>query len=133
MQYQTVKPFIKWAGGKSQLIDEIRKKYPQEINRYCEPFVGGGAVLLDILVNINPTSILINDINKELINVYMQIQQNVEDVIKMLQIYQEKYWNSSEQERKSIYLSFRAKYNQLISDSGNKVETNKQSYEFVFR
>jgi len=122
LQYRTVKPFIKWAGGKSQLIGEIRKKYPQEINRYCEPFVGGGAVLLDILVNKNPSSILINDINKELINTYVQIQQNVENVIKILQKYQEKYWNSSDQERKNIYLSFRTKYNQLIIDGGDQVE-----------
>ena len=39
------KPFVKWVGGKSQLLPEIRKKYPQHIEKYCEPFVGGGAVL----------------------------------------------------------------------------------------
>ena len=48
MEYMTIKPFIKWAGGKSQLLDEIRKKYPSKIERYCEPFVGGGAVMLDL-------------------------------------------------------------------------------------
>ena len=41
------KPFIKWVGGKSQLLDEIREKYPSKIEKYCEPFVGGGAVLFD--------------------------------------------------------------------------------------
>ena len=40
--YKTIKPFIKWAGGKSQLLDAIREKYPAQIERYCEPFVGGG-------------------------------------------------------------------------------------------
>jgi DNA adenine methylase len=42
-------PFIKWVGGKSQLLDEIRTRYPNRIEKYCEPFVGGGAVLFDVL------------------------------------------------------------------------------------
>ena len=48
MEYTTIKPFIKWAGGKSQLLDEIRKKYPLKMERYCEPFVGDGAVTLEL-------------------------------------------------------------------------------------
>ncbi|WP_306765428.1 DNA adenine methylase, partial [Oceanivirga salmonicida] len=51
----SVSPFIKWAGGKSALLDDIRKLYPiglgTKINKYCEPFIGGGAVLFDILSN----------------------------------------------------------------------------------
>ena len=58
----TAKPFIKWAGGKSQLLSEIRRKYPSKITRYCEPFVGGGAVLFDVLSNYQPKEVLINDI-----------------------------------------------------------------------
>ena len=45
---KTAKPFIKWAGGKSQLLCEMRSKYPTMIEKYCEPFVGGGAVLFDV-------------------------------------------------------------------------------------
>ncbi len=59
------KPFIKWVGGKSQLLEEIKEKYPQNIEKYCEPFVGGGAVLFDILSKKRPESVLVNDINKE--------------------------------------------------------------------
>lgn len=62
--YKTVKPFIKWAGGKSQLLNDIRAKYLPNIDRYCEPFVGGGAVLLDVLANFNPNEVLINDIKR---------------------------------------------------------------------
>ena len=51
------KPFVKWVGGKSQLLEEIRKKYPQKIEKYCEPFVGGGAVLFDILQKFQPNAI----------------------------------------------------------------------------
>ena len=63
------KPFIKWVGGKSQLLEEIKEKYPPKIEKYCEPFVGGGAVLFDILSSKHPETVLINDINKELINI----------------------------------------------------------------
>lgn len=43
MELTSAKPFIKWAGGKSRLLDDIRERYPEQIERYCEPFVGGGA------------------------------------------------------------------------------------------
>lgn len=78
------KPFIKWVGGKSQLLEEIREKYPQKIEKYCEPFVGGGAVLFDILSTKHPETVLINDINKELINTYLQIKNNCEGMISQL-------------------------------------------------
>ena len=74
------RPFIKWVGGKSQLIEEISEKYPQKIEKYCEPFVGGGAVLFDILSTKHPETVLINDINKELINTYTQIKNNCDDM-----------------------------------------------------
>nr|MDE6005010.1 DNA adenine methylase [Oscillospiraceae bacterium] len=70
MRETKIKPFLKWAGGKSQLLADIRLKYPDKITSYCEPFVGGGAVLFDILSLKKPKFILINDINSELINTY---------------------------------------------------------------
>ena len=74
------KPFVKWVGGKSQLLEEIRKKYPLQIEKYCEPFVGGGAVLFDVLQKFQPKEVLINDINKELINTYFQAKNHCEGV-----------------------------------------------------
>ena len=62
------KPFLKWVGGKTQLLDEISKYYPEKIEKYCEPFVGGGAVLFDVLTKFQPKEVLINDINPELIS-----------------------------------------------------------------
>lgn len=85
------KPFIKWAGGKTQLLPEIRLKYPENISRYCEPFVGGGAVLLDILQTFHPQEVLINDINPELMNSYSQIKDNCEELIHVLSRLQKKY------------------------------------------
>lgn len=60
------KPFVKWAGGKRQIIDELKKCIPEEYNTYFEPFVGGGALLFEL----SPKKAVINDYNTELINVY---------------------------------------------------------------
>ena len=74
------KPFLKWAGGKSQLLLSIRKLYPQTINRYLEPFLGGGAVFFDL----SPENYLISDSNPELINVYKNISTKSNEVINEL-------------------------------------------------
>ena len=61
-----MKPVIKWCGGKQQLLDKIRDRLPESFNTYYEPFVGGGALLLDLL----PNYAVVNDINPELTNMY---------------------------------------------------------------
>lgn len=71
-------PVLKWVGGKRQLLEDIDPLLPKTaINHYCEPFVGGGAVLF----HLQPKNAIINDINPELINVYRMIQDQVEDLI----------------------------------------------------
>lgn len=124
MIYKTVKPFIKWAGGKSQLLNEIRAKYPKSIDKYCEPFVGGGAVLLDILANFHPQEVLINDINPELTNTYMQVKNNSDGLIEILSKTQNDFWTKSDAERKAMYLFMRERYNILkfSSDDTNNLE-----------
>ena len=119
---KTVKPFVKWAGGKSQLLDEIRKKYPEKIERYCEPFVGGGAVLLDVLSNYHPNEVLINDINAELANTYRPVKAITDDVIAMLKIMQEQYIPMDGEARKEYYYSKRDRFNELILQSQNTAE-----------
>lgn len=116
---KTVKPFIKWAGGKSQLLNEIRTKYPQKIERYCEPFVGGGAVLLDVLANFSPKEVIINDINVSLINTYQQVQTNVEALISQLEEMQAEFWTADAEMRKLIYARNRERFNSLINCNNN--------------
>lgn len=77
------KPFLKWAGGKMQLINEILDKAPTKFNKYIEPFVGGGAVYF----NINSKDSIISDSNEELIICYKQIKYNVSNVISILENY----------------------------------------------
>lgn len=120
--YKTVKPFIKWAGGKSQLLEVIREKYPSGIERYCEPFVGGGAVLLDVLANFQPKEVLINDINPELVNVYTQVRDDVDDIIAMLSDMQDEFWVLNTDEHKAYYSEKRAKFNELIHAGEQSVQ-----------
>lgn len=122
MNFSTVKPFIKWAGGKSQLLDMIREKYPETIEKYCEPFVGGGAVLLDVLANFQPKEVLINDINPELVNTYIHIRNNAESVIALLSEMQTIFWKMNSDERKAYFYSKRNRFNELILQSADTVE-----------
>lgn len=140
MNYTTVKPFIKWAGGKSQLLNEIRAKYPETIDKYCEPFVGGGAVLLDVLANCHPKEVLINDINAELIGTYKQIRDNIDDVVAFLAELQNRFWEKDDVARKEMYMAKRERFNQLISANSTGVETavlfiflNKTCFNGLYR
>ena len=72
-----MKPIIKWLGGKTQCLNYIKELMPSTYNKYYEPFLGGGAVLLDLC----PKEAIVNDINPELINMYNQIKYNREKVI----------------------------------------------------
>jgi DNA adenine methylase len=129
--YKTVKPFIKWAGGKSQLLGEIRNKYPQKIERYCEPFVGGGAVLFDVLANFQPKEVLINDINAELVNTYNQVRNNVEGLISVLTKYQEVFWLADTEKRKEIYAEKRIRFNEIMLNGKDDVNLEKAAL-FIF-
>lgn len=122
MNYVTVKPFVKWAGGKSQLLEKIRTKYPKNIEKYCEPFLGGGAVLFDILINFHPQEVLVNDINRELINTYRQIQSEPDKLIGILLELQSIFWDANLSERKLIYMQKREEFNTLKIDTGKNTE-----------
>jgi len=111
MKENQVKPFLKWAGGKSQILEEIRKKYPETIIRYCEPFVGGGAVLWDILEHYHPEAVLINDINPDLINAYRQIQKNYQEVAERLQEMQTVFHQADSAQRKELFQHYRGYFN----------------------
>lgn len=131
MEYITVKPFVKWVGGKSQLLNDIRGKYPEKINKYCEPFVGGGAVLLDILANYHPKEVLINDINAELINTYFQIKNNPNQLIEKLNDIQNCFWNKNNDERKVMYLSKCERFNDLKVKGDERFNIEKAAL-FIF-
>ncbi len=112
------KPFLKWAGGKSQIIDKIRKMLPVEtVGRnftYIESFVGGGAVLFWMLENFpNMDKVVINDVNSDLINSYKTIKYNVNELICLLKEWENEYHKMSDDEKskKEYYYSKRSLFN----------------------
>ena len=131
----SIKPFVKWAGGKGQILPYIRSKYPvqlgNDIDKYCEPFVGGGAVLFDILSSYELDKILINDINSELINAYLQIQNNIFDLLTLLESFQNQYHPLSKEDQKLVYLKHRDEFNFLKLNENNDVNLEKAAL-FIF-
>ena len=119
-----LKPFIKWAGGKGQILDEIRSIYPEglgdTIRRYAEPFIGGGAVLFDILGTYDLDEIYISDDNKELLNVYRVIKERPEDIISMLDKLQDTHLGMDMDDRKTYFYTNRDRFNELkVNNDGS--------------
>ena len=96
--------FVKWAGGKGQLIDQFKPLFPKKFKRYIEPFVGSGAVFFHIIQNFKPKEIILSDINEELINAYQIIKTDVERLI--VELKQHKEYHTTE--GKKYYLTIRA-------------------------
>ena len=130
----SVKPFLKWAGGKGQLIKEIEKYYPFEnvkINKYAEPFVGGGAVLFDILSKFDLDEIYISDINAELINTYIIVRDYIDKLIHLLISYQEDYVPLDTDNRKKYYIAKRERFND-IKVNGNEADNIEKAALMIF-
>lgn len=112
-----LRPFLKWAGGKGQLLSQIGKSLPKglghTITKYAEPFVGGGAVLFYILSRYSLREIYISDVNAELINTYRVVQQQPEALIQELYRMQAGYHPLDPGQRASYYQQKRDRYNQL--------------------
>lgn len=113
---EKVRPFVKWAGGKGSLIPQLNNFYPYElkngiIERYIEPFVGGGAVLIDILQKYDVQEAYAFDINIDLINSYNVIKNNVEELITNLKQMETEYIQLEQEERKNYFYNKRNEYN----------------------
>jgi len=128
------KPFLKWAGGKTQLLDEIEKRLPEEILKnkkiesYYEPFIGGGSVFIYLKNNYNIENSIISDINPELILTYKIIQKHPEELIQILKIMKEEYLKSNKEKRKEYYLSVRNSFNKYVGTI-NYEKTDKKNIQ----
>lgn len=139
------KPFLKWAGGKGQLLSEISKYYPFDggiIKKYAEPFVGGGAVLFDILNRYDLDSVYISDINAELINTYRVIINNVEELLCVLKTMESEFLSLDTERRKAYYLTRRERFNNLktcnnsvfsVEKAALMIFLNKTCFNGLFR
>lgn len=123
-----VKPFLKWAGGKGQLLYEIEKYYPfadKKITKYAEPFVGGGAVLFDILGKYELEKVYISDINAELINTYFIIRDDIDELISILAVMQSEFVPLDTKHRKAYYLAKREQFNDLKVNGNESINIEK--------
>ena len=116
---EKARPFVRWAGGKGSLISQLSNFYPYElkngiIERYIEPFVGGGAVLIDILQNYDVRQAYAFDINMDLINSYNVIKNNVEELITNLKRMETEYLQLEQEERKNYFYNKRNEYNNYV-------------------
>lgn len=132
MKNTTVGPFVKWAGGKRQLLAQIRERMPREYNRYYEPFIGGGAVVFDLL----PENALINDINEALINAYVQIRENVDSFLDNIN----RIDSAIGDDGKAYYYSMRNLYNMKLEKMEYDIELaalfvflNKHCFNGLYR
>ena len=132
MSNSKVTPFVKWAGGKRQLLPQIKERMPEKYNNYIEPFVGGGAVVFGLL----PENALINDINEALINAYRQICNEPDMFLKVINKLDQEMWEDG----KKYYYSLREHYNDKLMKAEYDVELaalfvfiNKHCFNGLYR
>lgn len=132
MSRVSIAPFVKWAGGKRQLLPQIKERMPKEYNKYYEPFVGGGAVLFELM----PTNALINDINGALVNAYRQISDSPKAFLEAINKLDEEMWEDG----KAYYYSLREAYNDKLMKAEYDVELaalfifiNKHCFNGLYR
>ena len=132
MSNANVAPFVKWAGGKRQLLPQIKERMPEKYNNYFEPFVGGGAVIFELL----PKSAVINDINKALINVYQMIRKYPQRFLQEINRLDREMWEDG----KEYYYSLREHYNDKLMKDEFDVELaalfvfiNKHCFNGLYR
>ena len=132
MNNSNIVPFVKWAGGKRQLLSQIKERIPEKYNNYYEPFVGGGAVVF----GLQPKKALINDINKALINTYRQICKEPELFVKSVSELDAKMWEDG----KEYFYFLREHYNDKLMKAEYDMELaalfvfiNKHCFNGLYR
>lgn len=132
MSNSNIEPFVKWAGGKRQLLSQIKERMPEKYNNYYEPFIGGGAVIFELL----PANALINDINKALINAYKQIRNVPGAFLEAVNRFDEEMWDDG----KEYYYALRERYNVKLMKAEYDVELaalfvfiNKHCFNGLYR
>lgn len=128
-----VKPFLKWAGGKTQILSQIEENLPKElkegnIKKYIEPFVGGGAVLFYLLQKYEFKKVIISDINEDLMLCYKVVKNDVDRLIEELSSLRDEFLSLDEEKRKEFYYKVRDDFNK----NKNDCDEVKRVAQFIF-
>jgi len=134
------KPFLKWAGGKSQLLEQFENYYPNELRKksiknYVEPFLGGGALYFYLSRKYSIKNAFLSDLNKDLILTYIVIQQKSEILLDFLEQYQNLYNSTKQEKRNDLFLSVREHFNeQRFEINYKKLSENwvSRAAQFIF-
>jgi DNA adenine methylase len=127
-------PFVKWAGGKTQLLDRLDKLIPLKFNRYFEPFLGGGAFFYYLTSNKNLRFIAyLSDINQELINVYQVIKSNVDELIDILKAYKIEYNKAPQNFYYELRDGFDIENSTSVEKAARFITLNKTCYNGLYR
>lgn len=111
------KPFLKWAGGKRQLLEQFKKHFPKDLSKegtikyFYEPFLGSGAVFFWVAQHCNIKKAYLNELNPEIYLCYVAIKRNVKAVIAQLSGYETQYKSRTETDRENLYYEVREEYN----------------------
>ena len=126
-------PFVKWAGGKTQLLDTLKSNLPsgigKTITKYAEPFVGGGAFLFSLLEEYSFEEIYISDNNKELMNVYGIIRDNCNELLDALGVLQNEYNALSAESQEQFYYEKREEFNEVELNDNARI---RKAALFIF-
>lgn len=135
-QKQSPKPFLKWAGGKGRLLDQLLPYFREarrDEGKYFEPFFGGGAAFFAL----SPVTGQINDINEALMSAYSNVKTNVDEVIQQLRLLENEYISLRTEQRQNYYYERRSEYNQLphniIRKTALLIFLNKTCFNGLYR
>lgn len=103
-------PLFIWAGGKNKMLKHYKPFMPKNVNTYCEPFFGGGAMYIHVLNNYNPKELIINDVNVDIVRIYKTIKSDCDSFVKILDELSADYLPLDKAARKDFYYSLRHKH-----------------------
>ena len=128
------RPFLKWAGGKTQLLPQLLAEAPERIATYYEPFIGGGALFFALQEEERFDRAVLSDSNGELINAYTQVRDCVEDLVAALEVHQRKYRARSGEERPGYYYAIRDKRPTCpVGRAARMIFLNKTCFNGLYR
>jgi len=133
---RAARPFLKWAGGKTQLLPAILERAPREIDTYYEPFVGGGAVFFALMAEpeLAPRRAVLNDMNQELVTTYTVVRDRIDDLLARLEVLSADYLDGDDEARASTYYTVRDEQRSApVEVAARLIFLNKTCFNGLYR